>query len=184
MDNYKILTDKLTSLNQGSFVTELVCIPTDEQRDKLKKGSGNPEAEMRQVNSSAGLAVNYWRAYELCHPNATIEFEWKERVPLKSDAQPMSMLSLERKAGQSLLNPNFLSLTIREMRYRAIPIWKQQSIHPTRRILRNHGLLSLKKRQHSACIMLLNLDVIFWQYQRISGYHQRHMRISMSNYLV
>ena len=58
MDNYKILTDKLTSLNQGSFVTELVCIPTDEQLDKLKKGSGNPEAEMRQVNSSAGLAVN------------------------------------------------------------------------------------------------------------------------------
>ncbi len=101
MDNYKILTDKLTSLNQGSFVTELVCIPTDEQRDKLKKGSGNPEAEMRQVNSSAGLAVNYWRAYELCHPNATIEFEWKERVPLKS-GRPANVDVVVREEGRTI----------------------------------------------------------------------------------
>lgn len=184
MDNYKILTDKLTSLNQGSFVTELVCIPTDEQRDKLKKGSGNPEAEMRQVNSSAGLAVNYWRAYELCHPNATIEFEWKERVPLKS-GRPANVDVVVREEGRTIfIESKFLEPYYSGNEIRAIPIWKQQSIHPTRRILRNHGLLSLKKRQHSACIMLLNLDVIFWQYQRISGYHQRHMRISMSNYLV
>ncbi len=80
MDNYKILTDKLTSLNQGSFFTDLICVPTENQLDKLKKGSGNPKSEMRQVNSSAGLAVNYWRAYELCHSKEiSVEFEWKKR---------------------------------------------------------------------------------------------------------
>ena len=35
------------------------------------------------MNSSAGLAVNYWRAYELCHPGSSVEFEWKKRKPLK-----------------------------------------------------------------------------------------------------
>ncbi|MBQ3944248.1 MAG: hypothetical protein II670_01385, partial [Alphaproteobacteria bacterium] len=82
MDAYKLLTEKLTSINQ-SFVIDLICQPTKEQMIKLKEGSGNPEAEMRQVNSSAGLAVNYWRAYELCHTNVEVEFEWKKQIPLR-----------------------------------------------------------------------------------------------------
>lgn len=82
MDAYKLLTEKLTSINR-SFVIDLICQPTDEQMIKLKEGSGNPEAEMRQVNSSAGLAVNYWRAYELCHTNVEVEFEWKKQIPLR-----------------------------------------------------------------------------------------------------
>lgn len=83
MDNYKLLTDKLVFLNNGSIVTDLICTPTKQQMQCLIEGSGNPEAEMRQVNSSAGLAVNFWRAYELCHPDSTVEFEWKKVVPLK-----------------------------------------------------------------------------------------------------
>lgn len=83
MDNYNVLTDKLKSLNGGLLTTNLICEPTEEQMRRLKEGSGNPEAEMRQVNSSAGLAVNYWRAYELCHRDASVEFEWKKRKPLQ-----------------------------------------------------------------------------------------------------
>ena len=83
MDYYKLLTDKLVSLNNGSIVTDLICTPTEHQIHSLLEGSGNPEAEMWQVNSSAGLAVNFWRAYELCHPESTVEFEWKKTVPLK-----------------------------------------------------------------------------------------------------
>lgn len=83
MDNYNVLTDKLKSLNGGSITTNLICEPTEEQMTRLKEGSGNPEAEMRQVNSSAGLAVNYWRSYEICHTDASVEFEWKKRRPLQ-----------------------------------------------------------------------------------------------------
>ena len=78
MDFYKLLTDKLICLNNGSIVTDLICEPTKEQLQGLCEGSGNPEAEMRLVNSSAGLAVNFWRAYELCKPEAIVEFEWKK----------------------------------------------------------------------------------------------------------
>lgn len=80
---FKLLTEELVFANNDSLVTSLICKPTPEQMQKLREGDGNPEAEMRQVNSSAGLAVNYWRAYELCHPKSKVEFEWKERVPLK-----------------------------------------------------------------------------------------------------
>ena len=83
MDYYKLLTDTLISLNGGSLVTDLICMPTESQLQCLYKGDGNPEAEMRQVNSSAGLAVNFWRAYELCNPQASVEFEWKKMVPLR-----------------------------------------------------------------------------------------------------
>ena len=83
MDNYNLLTEKLISLNGGVKTTKLICEPTEEQLKRLKEGSGNPEAEMKQVNSSAGLAVNYWRSYEICHNDASIEFEWKKRRPLQ-----------------------------------------------------------------------------------------------------
>lgn len=83
MDFYKLLTEKLICLNNDSITKDLICAPTQEQMQSLMKGSGNPEAEMRQVNSSAGFAVNFWRAYELCHYDATVEFEWKKVVPLR-----------------------------------------------------------------------------------------------------
>lgn len=83
MNNFNELTKELIKSNKGSFVSDLICEPTKEQMDSLIEGSGNPKEEMLQVNSSAGLAVNYWRAFELSHKSrATVEFEWKKRKPL------------------------------------------------------------------------------------------------------
>lgn len=82
--NYSyILKKQLMSLNNGSLEAELICKPTPQQLKELKRGSGHPEKEIKQVNSSAGLAVNYWRAYELCHNKSSVEFEWKKQVPLR-----------------------------------------------------------------------------------------------------
>jgi len=83
MDAFKLLTNKLIECNNGAFVIDLISEPSKEQMQKLIEGSGNPESEMHQVNSSAGLAVNFWRAYELSHPESRVEFEWKKQVPLK-----------------------------------------------------------------------------------------------------
>lgn len=77
------LKKRLIEFNKGNEVIGLICQPTEEQKEALRKGSGNPVSEMEQVDSSAGLAVNYWRAYELCHPGSSVEFEWKKRKPLK-----------------------------------------------------------------------------------------------------
>lgn len=82
MDAQRLLTERLTECGQP-FVADLICMPSEAQLQALKEGSGDPEAEMRQINSSAGLAVNFWRAYELCHPGCTVEFEWKKRRPLR-----------------------------------------------------------------------------------------------------
>lgn len=82
MDANKLLKERLTECGQP-FITDLICEPSEAQLEALKEGSGNPEAEMRRINSSAGLAVNFWRAYELCHPGCTVEFEWRKRRPLR-----------------------------------------------------------------------------------------------------
>lgn len=42
MDYYKLLTDKLISLNNGSIVTDLLCTPTILQLQSLLEGSRNP----------------------------------------------------------------------------------------------------------------------------------------------
>lgn len=82
MDENK-LKNRLIEFNKGNEVIDLICQQTEEQKEALSKGSGKPNLEMRKVHSSAGLAVNYWRAYELCHPDSSVEFEWKKRNPLK-----------------------------------------------------------------------------------------------------
>lgn len=82
MDENK-LKNRLIEFNKGNEVIDLICQPTEEQKEALSKGSGKPNLEMRKVHSSAGLAVNYWRAYELCHPDSSVEFEWKKQNPLK-----------------------------------------------------------------------------------------------------
>ena len=82
MDNFKILTENLIKAN-GSFVNDLICQPSTEQMQMLKEGSGNPDSEMRQVNSSAGLGINFWSSYEQSNPGVQVDFEWRKRVPLK-----------------------------------------------------------------------------------------------------
>ena len=82
MDAYKLLTEGLIEF-RGPFLIGLICQPSEDQMKALKEGSGNPESEMRQINSSAGLAVSFWRAYELCHPGSSVEFEWQKQRPLR-----------------------------------------------------------------------------------------------------
>ncbi len=82
MDAYKLLTERLIECG-NPFLIGLICQPSEAQMLALKEGSGNPESEMRQINSSAGLAVNFWRAYELCHPGSSVEFEWQKQRPLR-----------------------------------------------------------------------------------------------------
>lgn len=82
MDAYKLLTERLIESGEP-FLIGLICQPSDAQMQALKEGSGNPESEMMQINSSAGLAVNFWRAYELCHPGSSVEFEWQKQRPLR-----------------------------------------------------------------------------------------------------
>lgn len=108
MDLYRLLTNKLVECNGGVFEKDLICQPTEEQRQKLMEGSGNPEAEMRQVNSSAGLAVNYWRAVELSDPDCKVEFEWKRQVPLKRGLPANIDVVLRWKSGVNFIESKFL----------------------------------------------------------------------------
>jgi len=55
---------------------------TKEQLYQLQEGDGNPIAEMYQINSSAGLAVNYYKLFEKTHKGVMVEFEWKKYKPL------------------------------------------------------------------------------------------------------
>ena len=82
MDAYRLLTERLVESGQSFFV-DLICQPSDSQMQALMEGSGHPDSEMRQINSSAGLAVNFWRAYELFHPGCSVEFEWQKQRPLR-----------------------------------------------------------------------------------------------------
>lgn len=62
-----------------------------QQLFQLQHGSGNPIAEMYQVNSSAGLAVNYYKLFEKTHSGVTVEFEWKASVPLLRSTAPANL---------------------------------------------------------------------------------------------
>ncbi len=68
----KTLADALKDVGEG-----MICEPTERQMKQLAEGSGRPDGEMRLAHSSAGLAVNFWRQYELRHPGTSVEFEWK-----------------------------------------------------------------------------------------------------------
>ena len=65
------------------YVVPLLAEPTDEQLEQLKEGDGNPIAEMCQINSSAGLAFNYYKLFESFGNITALRFEWKESTPLK-----------------------------------------------------------------------------------------------------
>ena len=59
--------------------------------EQLQNGSGNPIAEMYQINSSAGLAVNYYKLFEKTHKGVVVQFEWKESVPLVGSSAPANL---------------------------------------------------------------------------------------------
>lgn len=73
------------------YVVPLLSKLSGKQLEQLQNGSGNPISEMFQINSSAGLAINYYKLFEEVikkqNKNFEIEFEWKESIPiLKSNA--------------------------------------------------------------------------------------------------
>lgn len=59
----------------------------DEQRKQLQSGKGNPIAEMHQINSSAGMAFNYYKLFEEAQ-GVRVGFEWRESVPLTKCSSP------------------------------------------------------------------------------------------------
>ncbi|MBQ9470303.1 MAG: hypothetical protein IJU72_05050 [Bacteroidales bacterium] len=68
------------------YVVPLLAEPTQEQLEQLKAGDGNPVAEMCRINSSAGLAFNYYKLYEgevqKVHKSFEVRFEEKVGKPL------------------------------------------------------------------------------------------------------
>ena len=64
---------------------------TGAQLEQLQNGSGNPIAEMYQINSSAGLVVNFFKLFELTHKGVVVEFEWNESIPLKDSPAPANI---------------------------------------------------------------------------------------------
>lgn len=107
MDENK-LKNRLIEFNKGNEVIGLICQPTEEQKEALRKGDGKPNLEMRKVHSSAGLAVNYWRAYELCHPDSSVEFEWKKQRPLKRGKSANIDVVVREKDRMTFIESKFL----------------------------------------------------------------------------
>jgi len=83
MDNFTLLKNALIRNNGGNINSSLLVSLTDTQLNHLITSSGSAESEMRQVNSSTGLAVNFWRALELSSNGLAVDFEWKKRKPLR-----------------------------------------------------------------------------------------------------
>jgi len=73
------------------YTVQLLEKLTPLQLYQLQNGSGNPIAEMYQINSSAGMAVNYYKLFEKTHKNLDVEFEWKQSVPLLKSSAPSNI---------------------------------------------------------------------------------------------
>lgn len=77
------------------YVVPLLNKLSGKQLEQLQNGSGNPISEMFQINSSAGLAINYYKLFEEVikkqNKNFEIEFEWKESTPLLDSIAPANI---------------------------------------------------------------------------------------------
>lgn len=80
----------LTLRLSSPFIIDLLAEPTDKQKEQLKMGSGNPIAEMQQINSSAGMAFNYYKLFEEVR-GVEVDFEWKESIPLTKSSLPANL---------------------------------------------------------------------------------------------
>ena len=88
----KVLTERYKGNNENvslpaPYVVPLLAEPTQKQLKQLESGDGNPIAEMCYINSSAGLAFNYYKMYE-CeiqkkYKEFEINFEDKVAKPLR-----------------------------------------------------------------------------------------------------
>lgn len=80
----------LTPVLPAPYVIHLLAEPTDKQRGQLETGSGNPIAEMHQINSSAGMAFNYYKLFEEAN-GISVDFEWKESIPVTKSNAPANI---------------------------------------------------------------------------------------------
>ena len=82
-----------TKYHQSPIVYIEPIIPlSSEQEEKLKKGDGqrNPN-EYKQINSSTGLAVNYYKILEKTGKIQELWFEDKVAIPLKRGGRPANI---------------------------------------------------------------------------------------------
>lgn len=87
----KVLTNRYEANHKNislpaPFIVPLFAEPSKDQLEQLKNGDGNPIGEIYQINSSAGLAFNYYKLFE-CemqkeHKNFEVKFEDKVAKPL------------------------------------------------------------------------------------------------------
>lgn len=80
----------LTLRLPSPYIIDLLAEPTDKQKEQLMEGSGNPIAEMHQINSSAGMAFNFYKLFEEVS-GISMDFEWKESVPLTKSNLPANI---------------------------------------------------------------------------------------------
>ena len=83
----KVLTERYGENNKGAsfpapYAVSLFAEPTQKQLKQLKNGDGNPIAEMCHINSSAGLAFNYYKLFEHAK-GIEVNFEDKVEKPLR-----------------------------------------------------------------------------------------------------
>ena len=72
------------------YSIDLLAEPTERQMEQLESGSGNPIAEMHQINSSAGMAFNYYKLFEEA-TGITVDFEWQDSIPLLKSTFPANI---------------------------------------------------------------------------------------------
>lgn len=79
-ERYKANHEKISL--PAPYAVPLFAEPTEKQLEQLKLGDGNPIAEMHQINSSAGLAFNFYKLYEHAK-SIEVNFEDKVAKPLR-----------------------------------------------------------------------------------------------------
>lgn len=82
------------------YILDLLAEPTIRQLAQLQSGSGNPIAEMCQINSSAGMAFNFYKLLEEAS-GMTVDFEWKESIPLLKSLAPAN-IDVRYEAGDTI----------------------------------------------------------------------------------
>ena len=80
----------LTPTLPAPYVIDLLAVPTDKQRKQLETGSGNPIAEMHQINSSSGMSFNFYKLFEEAN-EISVDFEWKESIPVTKSNAPANI---------------------------------------------------------------------------------------------
>lgn len=92
------------------YVSPLIEL-SEEQREILEKGDGQKLNEYKQINSSTGLAVNYYKLMEDLDLISELIFEKKPAIPLEK-SQKFVNIDVFYKRNGTLLRASSLSLTI------------------------------------------------------------------------